>query len=130
MKSNRPQFSRKGMTLLEMTVVILVLLSLIAIFFVGARGWKRGSDRAGCIINIRKVQVAVRSYQNLYNIPAGAVLDFEIDIMGVDSFVREAACPGGGKYTRSTQVPDVGELALNCSLADEAHHEPNHYTSW
>ena len=38
---------KAGMTLLELTVVILVLLSLISILFVGARAWKKGSDRAG-----------------------------------------------------------------------------------
>ena len=32
----------KGMTLLELTVVILVLLSLIYILFIGARAWKKG----------------------------------------------------------------------------------------
>ena len=31
---------KSGMTLIELTVVILVLLSLISILFVGARAWK------------------------------------------------------------------------------------------
>ena len=48
----------RGMTLLELTVVILVLLSLISILFIGARAWKKGSDRAGCIMQIRNVQLA------------------------------------------------------------------------
>lgn len=39
-----------AMTLLELTVVIMVLLSLISILFIGARAWKRGSDRTGCIL--------------------------------------------------------------------------------
>ena len=51
----------KGMTLLELTVVILVLLSLISVLFIGARAWKKGSDRAACILNIRNFQQAVRS---------------------------------------------------------------------
>ncbi|MBC7981098.1 MAG: prepilin-type N-terminal cleavage/methylation domain-containing protein, partial [Armatimonadetes bacterium] len=38
--------AKSGMTLLELTVVILVLLSLISILFIGARAWKKGSDRA------------------------------------------------------------------------------------
>jgi type II secretory pathway pseudopilin PulG len=50
------------MTLLELTVVILVLLSLITILFIGAQAWKRGSDRAICIINIQNVQKGVRGY--------------------------------------------------------------------
>ena len=41
------------MTLLELTVIILVLLSLITILFVGAKAWKRGSDRAACILQHR-----------------------------------------------------------------------------
>jgi len=61
---------KSGMTLLELTVVILVLLSLIAILFVGARAWKRGSDRAGCIMNIRNVQQAARGHMNMTNTPS------------------------------------------------------------
>ena len=52
MKLNTQYTKRKaGMTLLELTVVILVLLSLITILFVGARAWKRGSDRSANIMN-------------------------------------------------------------------------------
>ena len=39
----------------------------------GARAWKNGSDRTGCIMTIRNVQVAVRSYQNLYGYEAGGM---------------------------------------------------------
>ena len=46
---------KAGMTLLELTVVILVLLSLISILFIGARAWKKGSDRAANIMNIRNL---------------------------------------------------------------------------
>lgn len=42
--TNTQTMKRKsGMTLLELTVVILVLLSLISILFIGARAWKKGS---------------------------------------------------------------------------------------
>jgi prepilin-type N-terminal cleavage/methylation domain-containing protein len=56
--------SKSGMTLLELTVVILVLLSLISILFIGARAWKKGSDRSANILNVRNVQQAVRGQQN------------------------------------------------------------------
>jgi prepilin-type N-terminal cleavage/methylation domain-containing protein len=57
MKLNNTQTMKRksGMTLLELTVVILVLLSLISILFVGARAWKKGSDRSANIMNIRNV---------------------------------------------------------------------------
>ncbi len=63
--------TKSGMTLLELTVVILVLLSLISILFIGARAWKRGSDRAAAILQIRNTQQAVRSFSNMYGFNPG-----------------------------------------------------------
>ena len=54
-----------GMTILELTVVILVLLALISILFVGATAWKKGSDRAANLMNIRNCQQAMRGAQNV-----------------------------------------------------------------
>ena len=65
--------TKSGMTLLELTVVILVLLSLISILFIGARAWKRGSDRAASILQIRNVQQAVRSYANMNGFNPGDI---------------------------------------------------------
>ena len=66
--------SKSGMTLLELTVVILVLLSLISILFIGARAWKKGSDRAANILNIRNVQQAVRGHGNMNGILQGTLI--------------------------------------------------------
>ena len=63
---------KSGMTLLELTVVILVLLSLISILFVGARAWKKGSDRSANIMNIRNTQQAMRGHENMRGLAAGA----------------------------------------------------------
>ena len=54
--------SRTGMTLIELTVVILVMLSLIGVLFFGATAWKRGSDRAHTILMIRSAQIGMRSH--------------------------------------------------------------------
>ncbi len=61
--------AKSGMTLIELTVVILVLLSLISILFIGAKAWKKGSDRAANIMNLRNTQLAVRGYSNLNDVP-------------------------------------------------------------
>jgi len=63
--------AKSGMTLLELTVVILVLLSLISILFVGARAWKKGSDRSANIMNIRNTQQAMRGHQNMKELEVG-----------------------------------------------------------
>ena len=58
--TNTRNLKRKsGMTLLELTVVILVLLSLISILFIGARAWKKGSDRSANIMNVRELYLVV-----------------------------------------------------------------------
>ncbi len=56
------------MTLLELTMVILVLLALVSILFVGARAWIRGADRSQNIMQIRNTQQAMRGHQNMNDI--------------------------------------------------------------
>jgi prepilin-type N-terminal cleavage/methylation domain-containing protein len=135
---------RRGMTLIELTVVIVVLLSLVTLLFVSARAWKRGSDRAACILNIRNVQVAVRSYQNLNGLTPKAPRQFELvtleevplslaeAIFGRSGYIdKEPVCPAGGEYSfGSFGVPKIGELALSCDLADKEKHIPENHDSW
>ncbi|MBC8126009.1 MAG: prepilin-type N-terminal cleavage/methylation domain-containing protein, partial [Gloeobacteraceae cyanobacterium ES-bin-144] len=101
---------KSGMTLLELTVVILVLLSLISILFVGARAWKAGSDRAGCILNLRNVQQAVRAYQNSYDKGKTSGSISGADLIGSGKYVETIpVCPAGGAYT-----PDeTGSFTVN-----------------
>ncbi len=119
----------RGMTLLEVTVVILVLLSLISILFIGARAWKKGSDRAGCIVNIRSAQQMVRGYQNMNALPVGTTINMftlgnEFDLVNIGT------CPGGGDYDHTATIPPVGELAMWCSLATSDRHEPENFAGW
>jgi type II secretory pathway pseudopilin PulG len=103
---------KAGMTLLELTVVILVLLSLIAILFVGARAWKRGSDRAANIMNIRNVQQAMRGHENMYNMRPGDTLASTV-IVGDDeaAYLRTPRPPANlPAYTYSGTVPIQGVL--------------------
>ncbi|MCH7228719.1 hypothetical protein, partial [Haloferula sp. A504] len=118
-------------TLLELTVVILVLLALIAVLFIGGRAWKRGSDRASCIMNIRNVQQAVRSHQNLNGVPDNAPIDIVTDLVGGDNFLRtEPVCPAGGTYSMVSAIPELGTLAIECSLATSEDHVPSFYAGW
>lgn len=126
------------MTLLELTVVILVLLSLIAVLFVGARAWKRGSDRAICIIHIQSVQKGVRSYANLYGFSDGDnAPDLKNKVIGIGRFVEASPiCPSNGSYSFGATfgvntIPPVGELYLQCTLATApTPHEPSSHADW
>jgi len=120
---------KSGMTLLELTVVILVLLSLISILFIGARAWKKGSDRAGCILNIRNVQQAVRGHANMRELAIGATIT-DADIFGTSGYLKDPVCPAQGVYTKAGVVPIIGALFITCDKAGSDLHAPASYTDW
>jgi type II secretory pathway pseudopilin PulG len=138
---------RSGMTLLELTVCIMVLLALISILFFSAKAWKRGSDRAACILSLRNVQVATRSYQNLYGYNYGGRPYAENGTQDIARHLYDKGyieknlfnnatgankCPAGGSYTCPLPdiFPEAGELYMKCSLATSAEHEPVSHDDW
>lgn len=121
------------MTLLELTVVILVLLALVTVLFIGGRAWKRGSDRALCISSLANVQKAVRGYSNIYGYNPGATVPgLESLLIGAGRFVEAMPeCPADGVYTTlENQIPVVGTLYMTCSLAATEEHVPAAYSDW
>ena len=122
-----------GMSLLELTLVLLVSLTLIAIMFVGALAWKRGSDRAFCVMNIRNVQNGVRAYSNLSVLNQGSSAPGLRDqIIGYGRFVESTPiCPSGGTYIfGADEIPPSGTLYMKCSAAASLSHEPVGYDEW
>jgi hypothetical protein len=128
-------------------VVIAVILSLTTVLFVGARAWKNGTDRTDCIANIKNVQTAVRSYQEVYGYSAGGMPYAEGGTQDIASHLfakgyiteRQIAaiqgddtCPGGGAYLRSHPdvFPPVGQLYVACSLAATERHLPEEKMEW
>ena len=122
--------ANSGMTLIELTVVILVLLSLISILFIGAKAWKVGSDRAANIMNLRNVQVAVRGHAAMNDIPqadasvtpaivGGAVLRTAIFGTlddGVGGYLRFPSAVATVSYTTPSAINTaVGTLYLVAS---------------
>lgn len=110
---------KPGMTLIEITVVILVLLTLISVLFIGANIYKKGADRAACILNIRNVHQAVRAHQNLNGQNIGDTLDYSAVIYATDAaenYLTEPECPTDGSgYTNTGDFPDVGTPAVVCT---------------
>jgi prepilin-type N-terminal cleavage/methylation domain-containing protein len=138
---------RSGFSLLELTVVIAVLLSLTTILILGARAWKNGADRTACIVNIRNVQMSVRSYQNLYGYSAGGMPYADggtqdiashlftkgyINGRTYDEIHGTSPCAGGGSY--ECPHPDVfpleGKLYIACSLEAQENHMLAPSTDW
>lgn len=97
----------KGMTLIELTVVILVLLSLISVLFIGARAWLDGSERAQAAILIRNAQQGVRSHSNLFGVDTPSAMGTPIawpnDAGGgpVGGLNLDVAVFGPGRYVET-----------------------------
>lgn len=111
---------------------IAALVVLIPILFIGARAWKNGSDRAGCIINQRNVQQSVRGYQGINGINpgSGVPIDWQ-EIFGTGKFLdREPVCPAGGKYEYAETAPNIGEMVIRCSKAEAEQHVPTDHSEW
>ena len=91
---------------------------------------KTDGARATCIMNIRNVQQAMRSYQGMKNLGVGHKKGFsKWSIVGPGNFIGvEPVCPVGGTYWwAEDRIPAVGELMLHCSCRD---HVPTSYSDW
>jgi type II secretory pathway pseudopilin PulG len=133
----------RGLTLIELTIVLAVMMALLAILFVGARAWRMGSDRSSCILNQRSMQMAVRSYQNMHGLRNGPLPNGESlpEALRSREFINDylyqcaigaAVCPGGGEYTIEdpSQFPEYGVLFMTCSLAELRGHIPADTSDW
>ncbi len=132
MKNHLFRLSRmRGMTLLEMTVVILVMLGLVGILIVSGRSWMLGTNRSGCIMNIRNMQNAVRAYQNTNQLSDGVSLNISTDLIGPGKYILDhPKCPGGGHYTPLNRIPAVGQLVMSCDLETILGHQPTDHEEW
>ena len=148
MKTHPSRRALPAFTLVEMTVVISVMLSLVSVFTASARAWKRGSDRSDCIMGMRNIQMAVRSYQNLYGYDPGTyhstdtgTPDIILNIYQRDLITRNQCemafgrvkCDGGGTYSRgeANRFPLTGASYVTCSLSvTEENHAPDAIADW
>lgn len=144
MKCNLPPkvVTRRGITLIELTVIIVVLLLLITVVSIGSRAWKRSTDRSACVMNLRNFQMATRSYQNLYGYYYGGQPRLEYGTRDIARHLLEKGyieqglydqakgsrpCAGGGTYNsaRPEIFPPAGDLYMKCSLSASEDHEPD-----
>lgn len=107
-----------GMTLIEISLVIALLLGLIAVVFMGIGSYRKGADKAKCKIQLAQVQKAIRATSNFQNLAIGATLA-KADAFGAGKALEnEPACPSGGVYAWLGTVPAVNTPYGNCDYLD------------
>ena len=115
--SNRiaKRFNRSGMTLIEISLVIALLLGLIAVVFLGIGSYRQGADKAKCKMQLAAVQKAVRAGANFNNLDIGDALVDTTDVFGAGLLMNAApVCPSGGTYTWLAVVPAIGTSYGTC----------------
>lgn len=111
--------SRRGVTLIELTVIIVIILLLIGILVIGGKYYFNSSSRSACIVNINGVHKAIRSAQNIEHMPTGSDLDVN-DIVGEGKALDALpTCPqSGGSYTLADTIAPVGSVMVFCDEYD------------
>jgi type II secretory pathway pseudopilin PulG len=112
------RFHAAGMTLIEISLVIALLLGLIAVVFLGIGSYRKGSDKAKCKMQLAAAQKAIRSQANFQNLNIGAVFT-DTDAFGPGKALENAPeCPSGGAYTWLGVIPTIGEPFGSCDFTD------------
>lgn len=138
---------KPGMTLIELTVVIIVLLTLISVLFFAGTAYIKASNRTACVANQATIQKAVRGAQSLNQKDGGsAIADWTADIV-TPGYIGATLpkCPTNDlDYTEPANYPIQGTRAAICpdgtyggaagdvfvKNADPELHIPSNYTNW
>lgn len=107
------------MTLIELTVVVTMIISLISSLFFSASFYKEKADKASCIVQMSGIQKALRSYQNFNNLSTGDTIS-KSDLIGPDKALeKELFCPhSNGDYSFRSEIPAAGLALIFCSDYD------------
>lgn len=117
--SRRAKMSEmSGMTLIEISLVIALMLGLISVVFLGIGSYRKGSDKARCKMQLASVQKAVRAQSNFLGLSIGAAFA-STDAFGAGKALENApVCPTGGTYTWLAVIPPINTPYGNCNYLD------------
>ena len=107
-----------GMTLIEISLVIALLLGLIAVVFLGIGSYRKGSDKAKCKMQLAAAQKAVRSQANFQNLDQAAVFATTDAFGAGKALENEPTCPSGGTYSWTGTIPAIGVAYGTCDFTD------------
>ena len=147
MKLTQNKKLKPGMTLIELTVVIIVLLTLISVLFFAGTAYIKASNRTACLTNQATFQKSMRGYATLNQLEAGVsttVVDWSV--LQTEGFIgdyvamtcpteKTAYTPGTLNPATGTQVascedPTYGVGADNATPGDGENHAPKDLSNW
>ena len=107
---------RRGVTLLEASVILVVILTLISIYMISADVYNSAARRSGCALVQDKIRKLVHSESNLTDSPLQPGVDYVTDPDYIHLFVvEESICPDGGVYTAILDA-NGNKIEINCTV--------------
>ena len=114
--TNLAKNCRRGVTLLETTVVLVVIVGFILILWVSAETYDREARRAGCALVQDKIRKLVHAESNVNDSPLQPGVDYVTDPDYIHLFeVEESICPDGGAYTAILDA-NGNRIEINCTV--------------
>ena len=118
-KNSQRHQSMLGMTLVEVSLVVSLLLALIGIIFVGVTSFRQGSARAKCILRQAQLQKIAVSYANLNELNVGDSVPGLVATLLTERYITSPpACPGEGTYSFLDHIPNLDEHFATCSTSN------------
>lgn len=112
---------RPGLTLIELTVIIIVTITLIMIFYFSANGYIRESNRATCLTVQSKIKKNTLSYGLMVQ-PLSENTEYYGNENIEAAFGDSPNCPQtGGGYSVMLD-PSGKDLVVTCTLNGAEHH--------
>ncbi len=108
---------RKGFTLVELLVVVLILAILMAVAIPAYLAAVKESRRRTCRANMQSIAHAEQAY--LIRNPGGYTADLSAGgpLVGPDKDLQALPiCPEGGTYTVDTGTNNQGPITIHCSV--------------
>jgi len=112
-----------GLTLVELTLTISVVLGLVSILFAGTGLYQSQADRAGCLIAQNHMRKALVSYSHITNQNFEPGVDYYNDAFSAGLFEEQLTCPdSGGAYTIFLDESGGG-LVITCQDHGDNHRQ-------
>ena len=111
---------KKGFTLVEIMIVVAIIAILAAVAIPNFIKYRRNSQAAACISNLKQIQGAVEQARL-----AGKTAYTDDDLFGQTGYIKtKVSCPSGGTYTY-LNLDDTAD-----PTCDKGKVDPDDQSSW